>query len=566
VSASLPSTVRQQYPAIAWQSLEQSEQLKQRHRDRRWRFLHPLTAICGVQAVLSLSLVWSNTAFADEAYYLWAGHLEIRHWLHGTSVPQTMLNGNLSGSPVIYPPIGALVDGIGGLAAARILSLIFMLGATTMLYLTAARLFGRATAIAACALWIASEPVIRLAFATYDPLSVLMTTLSAWLILQASHRRCRAWLVAAAAASLALANATAYSGVAIDPVVIMFLFLVCLPRMRPRQVVGYTAWFIAGWAALFALVMSATRSWAGILFTVVNRSIADYQSNMLIVSDVWKYSGLLIVMAIVGAVTAIAGREWRLTCLVSLLGCATLIVPVAQMHDATAVSMDKHLAYGLWFGAMAAGYGVSRLTRTLPTQPRPVIAACCVVALIYPVTDGWEKAWTVYHSWANATSFVNDFRKITGQRNSTFFVPAAQGHEDHIAEYYTSQGEDWIRWNNPGLELDPANVRQSSLTLYYIQQLRLHRYGTIVLFYRTTFSNTHIPSDVILPSRNNNTYDELLGLVGANSHEPGLSALTLALENDSQYRLLAEGPYNTHYSFSGYYYGVYAIWQMREQR
>ncbi len=31
--------------------------------------------------------MWSNTAFPDEALYLWAGHLEWSHWLYGTAIP-----------------------------------------------------------------------------------------------------------------------------------------------------------------------------------------------------------------------------------------------------------------------------------------------------------------------------------------------------------------------------------------------------------------------------------------------------------------------------------------------
>ena len=126
----------------------------------------------------------------------------------------------ISGSPVIYPPLGALADNIGGLAGARILSLIFMLGATILLYFTASRLIGRTGAVFASAIWALSEPAIRLAFATFDPLSVLLTTLSAWLIVQAGYRRRRGALVAASAAALALANATAYSGIVVDPLVI----------------------------------------------------------------------------------------------------------------------------------------------------------------------------------------------------------------------------------------------------------------------------------------------------------------------------------------------------------
>jgi hypothetical protein len=43
-----------------------------------------LLAVVTIQIVLSLRLVWTNSAYIDEATYLWAGHLEVAHWLHGT--------------------------------------------------------------------------------------------------------------------------------------------------------------------------------------------------------------------------------------------------------------------------------------------------------------------------------------------------------------------------------------------------------------------------------------------------------------------------------------------------
>lgn len=559
MSTVIPSTGQQQHIAASWEAFRQPEQ----HPQHPWRrlFRHPLAAICAVQAALSLTLVWSNTAFADEAYYLWAGHLEIEHWLRGTSVPQIMLDGNLSGSPLIYPPIGALADSIGGLAAARILSLIFMLGSTILLYLTTSQLFGRTAAVAASALWAVSEPVIRLAFATYDPLSILLTALSAWLVLQASHRRHGIALVTAAAATLALANATAYSGVVIDPVVITFAFLLWLPLIRLRRAVCYVALLTGVLAVSFVVIMTTSRSWSGIVFTVLNRRIADYQNIVLISSDVWKYSGLLIAMAIVGAIAAIAGEGWRRALLVVLLACAIFVVPVAQIHSTTAVSMDKHLAYGLWFGAMAAAYGFSGLIRALFTNRRSLMALCCAIAFTYPAVIGWENAWYTYHSWPNATSFIDAFKPVAAKSGGPFFVPAAQGHGDHVCEYYLPQGMDWSRWDNPGLELDPANVHQGSLSAYYALQLRTHNYGAIALFYQTTFSSAKLPGALILSPHRSGTYDQLLSLVGSNSHEPGLSSLTLALEQDPQYQLVTVGPYNTHISFTGYYYGVYAIWQ-----
>jgi hypothetical protein len=88
----------------------------------------PLLAVLAVQAALSASMLWDRTAFGDEALYLSAGHLEWSHWLHGTPIPA--YPAYFSGAPVVYPPIGAIADSLGGLTAARLLSLVFMLGAS----------------------------------------------------------------------------------------------------------------------------------------------------------------------------------------------------------------------------------------------------------------------------------------------------------------------------------------------------------------------------------------------------------------------------------------------------
>jgi hypothetical protein len=121
----------------------------------RRRALHrlpwALLAIVAIQAALSLWLVWSNTAFQDEALYLWAGHTEWSHWLHGAPVPA--FQAYFSGSPVVYPPLGALADTYGGLAAARLLSLGFMLGATSLLYHVTHRIFGSRSAFFSAALF-----------------------------------------------------------------------------------------------------------------------------------------------------------------------------------------------------------------------------------------------------------------------------------------------------------------------------------------------------------------------------------------------------------------------------
>src|ERR1700683_1379775 len=69
-------------------------------RAARW----PLLVVLAVQGALSLRLIWSDTAFQDEALYLRAGHLEWARLLHHAPIPD--FPGSFSGAPVIYTPLG----------------------------------------------------------------------------------------------------------------------------------------------------------------------------------------------------------------------------------------------------------------------------------------------------------------------------------------------------------------------------------------------------------------------------------------------------------------------------
>ena len=216
----------------------------------------PLLAVLAVQAALSVRLLRADTAFQDEALYLWAGHLQWAHWLHGTSVPPFPYY--FSGAPVIYPPLGALADSIGGLAAARVLSLVFMLGATGLAWGTTARLFGRRAAFFAAALFAVLGPTLHLgAFATYDAMALFLIALAAWFVVRAGDRGdAVGWMVAAGAA-LALANAAAYSSILFDVFVLVLAVLVAAgPRPGGR---------VAARRAATVLVVTAALLTAGLL-------------------------------------------------------------------------------------------------------------------------------------------------------------------------------------------------------------------------------------------------------------------------------------------------------------
>jgi len=159
----------------------------------------------------------------------------------------------------------------------------------------------------------------------------------------------------ASGAALALANATAYSSIVIDPVVIAFAFLVWLPRVSARHTGYWAVWFGAVWLAFFSLLMTVSGSWAGLAFTVLNRKLNDYEMPIVILGDIARSAGFIIVIALIGVAVAIRTEERSRRGLLVLVGAAALFVPAAQLHFQTSWALDKHLAFGVWFASMAAG-------------------------------------------------------------------------------------------------------------------------------------------------------------------------------------------------------------------
>ena len=322
-----------------------------------------LLAVLAVQAALSLRLVRADTAFEDEATYLWAGHLEWAHLLHGTPLPQ--FPAYFSGAPVLYPPIGALADSIGGLTGARILSLIFMLGATVALWATAG-LFGRRAAFFAAALFAVLGPTLHLgAFATYDAMSIFLIALAAWLVVQAGERRdATGWMIAAGVA-LALADATAYTYALFDIVVLLLALVTAFPQPGGKFAASRPLTILAVTVALLtpALLIGGSHYVHGIEQTTIFRT-AGAESPLTVLGQSWSWTGIVVIAAVCGAVFSWVTRPGRpQTWLLTVLAGAALLVPTEQAGLGTTASLNKHVDLGVWFAAIAAGYAVDRLDR-----------------------------------------------------------------------------------------------------------------------------------------------------------------------------------------------------------
>jgi 4-amino-4-deoxy-L-arabinose transferase-like glycosyltransferase len=91
-------------------------------------------------------------ASGDESLYIYSGHQLIYELWHGGGSPY--FEAYFSGAPDFYPVVAAMADATGGLVAARLMSLVFMLSATALLYGATRRTFGYWPAVSACGLFV----------------------------------------------------------------------------------------------------------------------------------------------------------------------------------------------------------------------------------------------------------------------------------------------------------------------------------------------------------------------------------------------------------------------------
>jgi 4-amino-4-deoxy-L-arabinose transferase-like glycosyltransferase len=455
-----------------------------------------LIAVLTVQVVLSLRLVWSNTAYVDEATYLWAGHLEIAHWLHGTPIPpfQTWL----SGSPVLYPPIAALADTVGGLIGARVLSLVFMTGTTLLLWDVTSRLFGRRAAFFATALFAILGPTQFLgALATYDAMALLLMAISVWCVVAARDHSDSTSLLVAAAVALALANATKYATALFDPVVVILAALVIAQKRGAKPALGRAGYLAAVVVALVSalLALGGPLYMAGVLYTTLARA-AGTNSPALVLEDSWKWVGVVCILAWAGVVICVRRGSRVETMILAILAVAVLLAPLEQARIHTLTSLHKHVDFGAWLAAPAAGYALARLSRISKRRSLSFVAGGFVAAaVLLPVgAVGSAQARSLFRSWPDSSSVMAQFSTLARAYPGNYLA------EDYdIPGYYLGSSVPWQRWSGTWYfsYTPPGARRPLTGAAAYQAAIARHYFSLILLdFGATPGTDSQITTDV----------------------------------------------------------------------
>jgi hypothetical protein len=466
-----------------------------------------LAVVLLAQAGLSARLTWTDTAYEDEAQYLRAGHLEWAHWLHHAPVPD--FAAYFSGAPAGYPPLGSLADSAGGLAAARLLSLAFMLGVTALLWATTTRLYGRRAALLACGLFatLAGTQLLG-SLATFDAPALFLLALATWLGVRAETgpgparrpaRRplSRVTLLIGAGLALAAADGTKYATVLFTPVVIAVVALAAR-RGRPGRSgatetagggVGLVsaAIVLAAWAAPVAgAVLAGGRTyWRGLTASTLAPPAAGLPVATML-RDAYVWTSLILVLAVLGVWLSARSRE-RARFLPAVLLAAALLAPAVQAGLRTSVSLQKNVVFGAWFAAIAAGYGLARLSRVDRGYGWAVVMALPIVAATLFGSMG--QAHTLHRAWPDTTALIRVLRPATHAHPGSYLA-----EDDDVPAYYLGSEVRWPDWSGTGdfrYAGQPAGARSQAAAI------ARHHFALIVLdFGVTPAADAQITTDI----------------------------------------------------------------------
>jgi hypothetical protein len=407
-----------------------------------------LLSILCLQAVLSLRL--HNTAFEDEALYVYSGHMELQHLLHGTAL-QGQYASYFSGSPVLYPVAAGFLNGLGGLTAARLLSLAEMLSITVLLYSLARRLFNERIALCAAVLFSVCESAIFLGnFATYDATCLFLLACAAWIMVRTAGFRWPVFLMAAPVAALAVG--VKYAGLLFVPTIAVLPALAGWP-LRGRRVLLYPPAFVAAVVGLLygALRLGGKAYMTAISSTTTNR-VQGLTSVTTLLKESAEWGGVIFVLALIGTAAYVrrvrtepeeliapAGGRFRRLCLGLLLTGTALLAPAYQAHLHTDISFQKHIGFGLFFAAPIAGLGLARLLGDHFRRPHIAVGVWSLALVL-----GLVQTSHLYQVWPNSTQFVRAFSKYL-QPNARYLVEVPEvpiyyllGHADAQPRQFTS--------------------------------------------------------------------------------------------------------------------------------
>ena len=392
------------------------------------------------QSIVSLTAL-RNTAFQDEALYLLAGRQIFNSWI---GKPHFLDPYGLyfSGYPSFYPVIGGVLNMLGGVELARMFSLLCMLGVTAVVYYMTKYFFDLNSAILASALFACQASVLFIGrLATYDALCLSLLALATVLVLHTSTAR-KPWAALGIGPLLVLAVAAKYAGLLFVSSVLALLVWCSFEKQGWRKMLTRTALALLSLVitSVVALLSMDKEVLTGLSFTTTNRVSFIKTPAVLMLQHVAILGGIIFVLALL----ALFLVGWRRLPAGLLLFGSSLLAPAYHIYKGELVSLDKHLAFSMFFAVPLAAFAIVHLAsgfRLHQAINRYLLSALAIYLIIFSL--GLQQAQNIYAGWAPSSDLTYLLRTQIRLGSGRYLV-----EDFDVARYYSQDVSYPWQWNS----------------------------------------------------------------------------------------------------------------------
>jgi hypothetical protein len=207
-------------------------------------------------------------------------------------------------------------------------------------------------------------------------------------------------------------------------VVPVFCILACLAL----TVLGWRAAFLRAGLAVLSFFLSLVVAYQlidkaalhAIAGSTTNRETILSMSRFSLLGTVLRLGGLIFLLSAAGLLLLLFQRRLRIVAI--LFFATSWLAPLYHIYTREFISLDKHIAYGLFFAVPLAGYAIAWLSGY---EREPFISSsrgywlAALAVLVALLTLGIQQAQDFNASWANTSSLSYDlhtqFRDGTGR-------------------------------------------------------------------------------------------------------------------------------------------------------
>lgn len=199
--------------------------------------------------------------------------------------------------------------------------------------------------------------------------------------------------------------------------------------------------------ALFSLVVVTvvvfhfmdSQALAGLSFSTTDRVTEMYAAPAMIVGHIAAMEGIFFALAVLGVLLCSRRRSFG----GRLLFGSSLLVPLYHTFKGELVSLDKHLAFSMFFLAPLCGYAIAFVFGLLPKRAAPLFRFVPLALCLVILPKGLQQACTLYTEWPSSTQVT------------TFLRPRVQPGSDHylaedidVLSYYLKDQTSVQQWSS----------------------------------------------------------------------------------------------------------------------